>query len=181
MSVKTAVVGNIESTINKLRASKHTGEQGGIILGVGFYKSLDNVEVKLVLCLIPDQTLHSCDTHMIKDAILKQLDEKSSREGYIKYEVVALNDAIALARAKSAILAARAASDAKATVFNLVGRVDGLAGGMDTLTKRVDGLTQQINEQFNEFKKEIRDDINDLKSGISEIKKLLKFIQEKKG
>ncbi|MHA1368420.1 MAG: hypothetical protein ACTSRA_01730 [Promethearchaeota archaeon] len=59
LSVKTAVVGNIESTINKLRASKRAGEHSGIILGVGFYKSSDEVEVKLVLCLIPDQTLHS--------------------------------------------------------------------------------------------------------------------------
>jgi len=107
LNVKTAVTGNLRNTIRNLIRSLRANESGAIIFSVIFFKeeNMKNPDVKLVIVILPEKIFNLYGPLSIEDAIKSKLELKLEKEGYKKYEIFALNEAIALERLKIAVIA----------------------------------------------------------------------------
>jgi len=107
LNVKTAVTGNLRNTIRNLIRSLRANESGAIIFSVIFFKeeNMRNPDVKLVIVILPEKIFNLYGPLSIEDAIKSKLELKLEKKGYKKYEIFALNEAIALERLKIAVIA----------------------------------------------------------------------------
>ncbi|MHA1230317.1 MAG: hypothetical protein ACTSPQ_06690 [Candidatus Helarchaeota archaeon] len=122
LNVKTAVSGNLESTIRKLISSTKRGCIGTLILLSLFYKNEKNIIPKMIIILIPEDILSFYRPTMIEEAIRSKLDQKIKKEKYNKYEILAFNDAIEFERVRDTIRAVEIAIESKeitSQIFNL--------------------------------------------------------------
>ncbi|MHA1230321.1 MAG: hypothetical protein ACTSRP_11805 [Candidatus Helarchaeota archaeon] len=120
LNVKTAVSGNLESTIRKLISSTKRGCIGTLILFSLFYKDDKNVIPKMIIILIPEDILNFYRPIMIEDAIRSKLDQKIKKEKYDKYEVLAFNDAIEFERVRDTITAVEISKKSQEISLNVL-------------------------------------------------------------
>ncbi|MHA1608069.1 MAG: hypothetical protein ACTSWP_11155 [Candidatus Freyarchaeota archaeon] len=102
INVKTCVSGDLKVTLRRLVDSIRLGEDGAVVVFALCHKG-KSVEARMIIALIPEEALRKYGSLEIYDVIQGKIKEKTVKEGYDVIEPLAVNDAIELERARTAI------------------------------------------------------------------------------
>ena len=163
LNAKTCMSGDLRATVNKLKLSVRSGEDGLIIAFVTFEKE-DKADLKMVIIYIPRIVIVEASPSEIVDYIMDLLWRKTASEGYISFYLIAFNEAVNLVRAYQAIMAVeiakeamKEAKEAKEGIRRLEKRIDRLEERMDKLEERMDRLEGRMDRLEKKMEKEFKE------------------------
>jgi len=113
INLKTAVSGNIGVALRKLAKTIRDKEIGALAFFVLLYREENEADAKIIIAIIPSEVFFNYDISDIYEVIISKVEQKIEKEKYLRWQILAVNEAIELMRAKEAILAHDAAEKAK--------------------------------------------------------------------
>ena len=114
INVKTAVSGDLETALRRLKKSLKIGEDGLLIAFCIAIKDEKPIETKMLMIYIPSQILHEYTPSEILVIIEEKLLEKARKEKLDSIDIIALNEALQFEQTYRSIIASEEAKQAKA-------------------------------------------------------------------
>ncbi len=166
INLKTAVSGDIKVALRKLAKSIKGKEIGAVAFFALFYKDNDNVDVKMVIALIPGETFDYYEIPDIYSAIQAKIDEKIRKERYVKVETLAVNEAIEFLRAYESIITREMVEKSKEEIRMFRMEI-----------KEVKEETKKVRMEIKEIKEEMRSNNENLMKIYGVLREILKHIK----
>ena len=113
ISVKTAVSGNLETTLRRLRTDKKIDEDGILVAFALAMKNETPVATKMIIFYIPATIIDGYPLPDILLALRSKIEEKAKKENYDSLDLIAINEAILFEQAYQSIIAKEIAEEAR--------------------------------------------------------------------
>ena len=191
---KTCMSGDLRVTIRRLKRSLRYKEEGLVIAFVLFEKE-DKADLRMLIVLIPQEVIRKVRTEDIDEYIREFLLEKTFKEGYQDYHLIAFNEAVNLLRAYQTIVAAekadaalKAVDEVKSAVHLAIKKAGAALKAVDEVKSAVSEIRKEVRQLSNRVSniEESLDNMKDELKGYVEklfekhFKKLIKIVSEGK-
>ena len=113
ISVKTAVSGNLEITLRRLKRDKKIDEDGILVAFALAIKNETPVATKVIIFYVPATIIDGYPLPDILLALKSKMEEKAKRENYDSLDLIAINEAILFEQAYQSITAKEIAREAR--------------------------------------------------------------------
>ncbi len=169
---KTCVSGDLKTTIRKLKEAIKPWEEGIITAFIEFTDRNGNEKVRTVIFYIPGHIARALTVGELDQILVGKIEEKMIEEGYTGYHIIEVTSALALWRAKQALMAREKAEEAAKEAKEARERAEEAAKEAKEARERAEEAVVVL--------KDLLGSIGDIKRTLTELREELKKKTRKK-
>ena len=153
---KTCVSGDLKTTIRKLKEAIKPWEEGIITAFIEFTDRNGNEKVRTVIFYIPGHIARALTVGELDQILVGKIEEKMIEEGYTGYHIIEVTSALALWRAKQALMAREKAEEAAKEAKEARERAEEAVVVLKDLLGSIGDIKRTLTELREELKKKTR-------------------------